>query len=259
MGPMGQAGRSWGRRGAGEPPLVIGHRGASARELENTVEAFARAMADGADGVELDVLLCGSGDVVVFHDDDLRRLGGRPERIRDLSFAALRELRLTGGGRIPTLEEAIEACGPGALVNVELKIRGIVDRAMGALVDRVAAIVDRSGAAPRILVSSFSPLAVAAWRLRRPDVRAALLFEAAAPRPLRGAWGLPLLRPHAVHPEHVLCTGPAIAAWHAAGYVVNTWTVDDPAGLRRLSDAGIDGLVTNDPAVARRALGLAAQ
>jgi len=64
-------------------PLVIAHRGASAAALENTVEAFARARADGADGVELDVLACASGQIVVFHDDDLTRLGGRPERVAE--------------------------------------------------------------------------------------------------------------------------------------------------------------------------------
>src|SRR5438874_1738897 len=62
-------------------PLVIGHRGASSREPENSVAAFRRAAVDGADGVELDVLCCGTGEVVVFHDDDLLRLGGRPDRV----------------------------------------------------------------------------------------------------------------------------------------------------------------------------------
>src|SRR5262245_51611322 len=102
----------WGPRPAGAGPLVIGHRGASARAPENSVEAFARARTDGADGVELDVLCCATGEVVVFHDDDLVRLAGRPERIDALSLAALREVHLQGGARIPTLEEAFEACGP---------------------------------------------------------------------------------------------------------------------------------------------------
>jgi len=80
----------WRRRNGGELPLIIGHRGASAVESENSVAAFARARADGADGVELDAMICGTGEVVVFHDDDLARLGGRPERIGETSFAVLR-------------------------------------------------------------------------------------------------------------------------------------------------------------------------
>jgi glycerophosphoryl diester phosphodiesterase len=233
---------------------VIGHRGASARALENTTEAFRRAAQDGADGVELDVLCCATGEVVVFHDDDLVRLGTRPERIADLPFAAVREVTLVGGGRIPTLAEAFEACGPDLLVNVELKTSGWRDGAIAALIERVSEAIDGAGTASRVLVSSFSPAAVGRWRRRRPDVAAALLFERDARLPLRRAWALPVLRPFAAHPEQVLCTPDAVARWHSAGFAVNTWTVDDPARLRALRDMGVDGMISNDPAAARAAL-----
>jgi len=243
----------WGRRPAGQP-LVLAHRGASATAVENTVEAFARARADGADGVELDVLRCASGEVVVFHDDDLGRLAGRPERVADLTLESLREVPLRGGGRIPTLEEALQACGPEMLVNVELKAgRGTSLRALAALVAGVEALIARAGAA-RILVSSFSPLALYLWRRRAPAVRAALLFERQAPLPLRRAWAAPVLRPFALHPEAALCTPARVALWHARGYAVNVWTVDDPARLRALRDMAVDGVICNDPRAARAAL-----
>lgn len=229
---------------------MIGHRGASAHAPENSLEAFRRAAADGADGVELDVLCCGSGEVVVFHDDDLRRLAGRPERVDALPLPALREVRLASGVCIPTLDEALEVCGPDLLVNIELKAGTWLDGNLAALVEGVSAIVDRAGAAARTLVSSFSPMAVWRWRSRRPDVKAALLFEPQASRPLRRAWALPLLRPFAVHPERSFCTAPAVRRWHGRGYAVNTWTVDDAAGLRELRNMGVDGIFTNDPAAA---------
>ena len=149
----------WARSGS-SGPLVIGHRGASAREPENSLRAFTRAARDGADGVELDVLCCATGEVVVFHDDDLLRLAGRDGRIDAMPFAALREVTLSGGVGIPTLEEALEACGPELLVNVELKTTGLRDPAVPALVERVSAIVERTRSAERVLVSSFSPVAV---------------------------------------------------------------------------------------------------
>ena len=74
-------GRRWGKAANGRGPLVVGHRGASASELENTLAAFRRARADGADGVELDVQRARTGEVVVFHDDNLARLAGRPGTI----------------------------------------------------------------------------------------------------------------------------------------------------------------------------------
>lgn len=246
---------SW-ERPAGAPPLIIGHRGASAHAPENSLAAFQRALADGADGVELDVLLCASGEVVVFHDDDLVRLGGRPERIAALSLAELRAVRLRSGAAIPLLEEVLEACGPRLLVNVELKASGVSAAGVRALVDGVARVVARAGAAvaERILVSSFHPGAVAAWQRRQHAIRAGLLFEREASLPLRRAWALPWLRPFAVHPERVLCTADAAARWRRRGYRINVWTVDDPVEVQRLAAMGVDGLITNDPARTRAVL-----
>jgi glycerophosphoryl diester phosphodiesterase len=236
---------------------VLGHRGASARATENTADAFAQARAEGADGVELDVMLCASGEVVVFHDDDLRRLAGRPERIAVMPYRVLRDLPLAGGGTIPLLEEVFDACGPDLLVNVELKVNEIDPRGTGALVDAVAAVVKRLGVGPRVLVSSFNPLALRLWTRRAPGVRAAMLFEKASMLPLRRAWLAPWLRPFALHPELVLCSAERVAAWQRRGYRVNVWTVDDPAALADCRRMGVDGVITNDPARSRAVLAFA--
>jgi len=238
-------------------PLVIGHRGASALEPENSLAAFARAARDGADGIELDVLCCATGDVVVFHDDDLARLAGRPDRVADLPLAELRAVTLTSGARIPILEEALEACGPDLLVNVELKTQGYGGGPIGPLVERVAAIVERTGTGARVLVSSLHPRAVWHWMRRSPEVPAGLLFEAEAALPLRAAWAQHLLHPRALHPEAALCTPEGVRRWQKAGYLVNAWTVDDPHTLHSLAAMGVDAVITNDPARTRRILGQA--
>ena len=238
-------------------PLIWGHRGASALEPENSVTAFARAAQDGADGVELDVLCCATGEVVVFHDDDLVRLAGRSERIADLSLRELRAVTLTSGARIPTLEEALEACGPHLGVNVELKTTGYSGGRLGPLVEGVASVLERTASAPRVLVSSFHPRALWLWMRRAPQVPAGLLFEAQAARPLREAWAQRWLHPRALHPEWVLCTPARVGRWHQQGYQVNVWTVDDAHALHALADMQVDGIITNDPARARRILGLA--
>jgi glycerophosphoryl diester phosphodiesterase len=234
--------------------LIIAHRGASAVETENTVPAFARARTDGADGVELDVMTCGTGEVVVFHDDDLARLAHRPERIADTSFAVLRQARLASGAAIPTLDEVFEACGPDMLVNVELKIPGAGRAALAPLVDGVATIIERAPVGARVLVSSFNPWAVRLWRRRAPAIPAGLLFERESPLPLRRAWAAPLLRPFALHPELVLCSAERVSGWHRRGYMVNVWTVDDPAALAACRRMRVDGVITNDPARSRTAL-----
>ncbi|HVR61828.1 MAG TPA: glycerophosphodiester phosphodiesterase [Polyangia bacterium] len=255
---------SW-RRARGHPPafppgfpsgfpLILGHRGSSARCPENSVAAFQRAVADGADGVELDVLCCATGEVVVFHDDDLVRLGGRPERIADLPYASLRDVVLTSGARIPTLEEVLAACPAPLLVNIELKASGVTGGRLPALVDGVAALVQRMDAGARVLVSSFHPRAVFLWQRRAPAIPAALLFEREGPIWLRRQWAIPLLRPLGVHPEAVLCTPARVAAWHQRAHLVNVWTVDEPERLRALAAMGVDGIITNDPKAARTVL-----
>jgi glycerophosphoryl diester phosphodiesterase len=248
----GDDGNGW-RRGGGRP-LIFGHRGASAHATENTLAAFERAARDGADGVELDVLCCRSGEVVVFHDDDLARLAGRPERVAGLPWPVLRRIGLRGGGGIPLLDEAFEACGPSLLVNVELKSAGIFDRDLPRLVAGVGQSLRRCKSETRVIVSSFDPRAVGLWKLAHPEVPCALLFEAGGPLALARALALPLLRPAAAHPEASLCRPDLVRRWHDVGYRVNTWTVDDPARLRALAAMGVDGIIANDPAAARFAL-----
>jgi glycerophosphoryl diester phosphodiesterase len=242
----------WGRQR--ERPLVIAHRGASADAVENTLAAFRRARADGADGVELDVMRCASGEVVVFHDDDLMRLGGRAGATRAASWAELRELDLGLGERIPRLEDVLEELGP-LLVNVELKSppsfwARLAPRDDG-LAAAVAATLRHHGTGERALVSSFDPILLARFRLRARQVATGLLVAHDQARPFRDAWPAHLLRPSAVHPESQLVDARALRGWHARGLAVNVWTVDDPAELRLLCALGVDGVITNQPKRAR--------
>lgn len=230
--------------------LVLGHRGASAHAVENTMAAFERARDDGADGVELDVRLARDGQLVVFHDEDLRRLAGRAERIADLDTGQLARVELAGGERIPRLEEVLEALVP-LLVNVEIKPPGW--RAARRVVRAVHHCVERAAAADRVLISSFDAAVVALVRRTTP-LRTGLLFHSRQRRPLRRAWLAPLLRPHALHPEKVLVDLASMGAWRRGGYAVNVWTVDDPDEVRRLTRLGVDAIISNDPAAARAAM-----
>lgn len=231
--------------------MVLGHRGASAHAVENTMAAFERARADGADGVELDVRLARDGELVVFHDEDLRRLAGRAERIADLDSGQIARVELSGGTRIPRLDEVLASLDP-LLVNIEIKPPGW--RAARQVVAAVERSVDRAAAKGRVLVSSFDAAVVALVRRTTP-LRTGLLFHARQRRPLRRAWLAPIVRPHALHPEKVLVDAEAVGAWRRRGYAINVWTVDDPDEVRRLARLGVDAIISNDPAAARAAMG----
>jgi glycerophosphoryl diester phosphodiesterase len=239
-------------------PLVLGHRGASAEAPENTLAAFRRAMALGADGVELDVWRCATGEIVVIHDEDTRRTCGESLAVPDAPRAALRALDAGAwkgeafrGERIPLLSEALEAL-PGAVVNVELKAR--TGRPDPGLALGVARALADARAGERCIVSSFDFRLVRAFREAAPRVATGLLFEPS----WHWRWRLPLARwrlaPSAVHPSRSLCTPARLARWRAAGLAVNVWTVDRPEELEALARAGVSALIANAPAAAREAV-----
>ncbi|MEO7521526.1 MAG: glycerophosphodiester phosphodiesterase, partial [Gemmatimonas sp.] len=105
---------------------IIAHRGASRDLLENTLSAFAAALEQGADGLELDVHSTRDGAMVVHHDPVLRsRNSATPRRIPDLTLEEVGAMRLADGSRVPTLDEVLTLVAGRATVYVEVKATGI--------------------------------------------------------------------------------------------------------------------------------------
>lgn len=238
-------------------PLVFGHRGASRDAPENTLAAFRLAMEQGADGVELDVWRCRTGELVVFHDEDARRIAGSPLRIPRASWAEIQRLDVGShqgerfrGERMPLLGEVFDAI-PAALVNVELKSTGRGDPRLPLAVAR---LLHRKGVARRVIVSSFDPFLLALFRLAAPRVPVGMLFESEQRWRLRTDLVSPILRPAALHPDHLLVTAPRAAAWKERGYALNVWTVDAAQEVERLCGLGVEGLITNVPGETREAV-----
>ncbi|HTP27458.1 MAG TPA: glycerophosphodiester phosphodiesterase family protein [Anaeromyxobacteraceae bacterium] len=249
------------RKSSGGPsrgrPIVLAHRGASAEAPENTLAAFVRAMEQGADGVELDVWRCGTGEVVVHHDPDTTRTAGMPVRIMRASLRELRRLDVGSrtaeryrGERIPLLAEVLDAL-PGATVNVELKSSGLPDPALAREVSR---LVQEARAVDRCIVSSFDLAVLALFRLVAPSIATGVLFARGQRHQLREFIGKRVLRPRAVHPELTLVTEERVRAWSASGLEVNVWTADAPEEVERLCRLGVSAIITNRPAVARAAV-----
>lgn len=252
-------------------PLVLGHRGASATHPENTLLAFRQAMADGADGVELDVMRCGSGELVVVHDDDLGRvIGQKPGTgpwIRSSTLAELRSHDVGSGERVPLLSEVMEELGPHALINIELKspdVKTFGEHARlvrnDGLAEAAAELLARMPRPPgTTLLSSFDPMQL--WRfdravkLQRPQVESELplgfLFHRKQPLPLRAGWPSRVLPVAAVHPDAALVDALSMRRWRKKGYFVHVWTVDDAREIAALCALGVDAIITNAPAATR--------
>ena len=232
---------------------ILGHRGASADAPENTLRAFELALAQGADGMELDVRLCASGEVVVFHDATLDRLVGRPGRVAETPWSTLRTLEVrasNGTAPIPLLSEVLETLPRKTFINVELKGDGGWFR----LATQVARMLREGKHEQHVLVSSFQPLCLLALAAYAPGVRRGYLLAPDEPFWLEAGVVAPLVGRDAVHPADSQLTLERLRRWHASGREVAVWTVDDATRARLLAGWGVDTLITNRPGVLRAAL-----
>jgi glycerophosphoryl diester phosphodiesterase len=233
--------------------LNIGHRGAKGLAPENTLMAFRAGLASGADGVEFDVQRTADGHLVVFHDDDLKRIAGVSGRIVTSTLAMLRELDVGrhfgpkfAGETIPTLDEVLDTLSGDCFVNIEAKRFRI--RSDGLEASLVEAIRRRS-LYDRCIVSCFNPIIL--WRIGRMDrrIRLGLLYDPDLPLLLGTAWPRRLMRVDALHPWTGQLTAKLVNQAHREGRPVNTWTVNAPEEMRRVIDLGVDGIITDRPDV----------
>ena len=246
-------------RKPGDAPLVLGHRGARHAAPENTHAAFELARLEGAAGVELDVRLVKSGEIVVLHDPTLGRVTGGADRraVEQLTWAEVQKVDVGRGERVPLLADVLDwAKSRDLLVNVEVK--SDVGRRRD-LLHGVRDLLQRHPYAPRgVALSSFDPRFV--WFLARalPQVPSAFLFHTKSPMAraaaLVGAATFSRLGARAVHPEQVLVTEQRMQAWRAKKALVGVWTVNDEKRARELSALGVDYIVSDCPGAILRAM-----
>ncbi len=232
-------------------PLLLGHRGARHAAPENTFAAFDLALDEGAEGVELDVRMNASGEVVVCHDVTLERVteGLDLRAIHRLSARDCKAVRLAKGEPLPLLSDVLDwAERRHACVNVELKMDG---PKRTELVLAVANLTRSRPVAGNVLISSFNPVAVLTHRALAPGVPSAWLVDSST---LAKLPFLSLAGNVALHPKHTLITAERLAAWKRYVPRIHTWTVNDPARARELAALGVACLITDNPGLLARAL-----
>ena len=228
-------------------PLVIAHRGASAYRPENTVLAYELAVEQAADMIEVDLHRTRDGGVVIAHDAELARIGGRGE-IGDASLAEVRALDAGGGQAVPTLDELLDGFGSRIALNLELKQGG--RGAYAGLPAVAAAAVQARGLEARTLYSSFYDPVLHDLRRVDAEARIALLLS----RRSATSWveRARAVGAEAVNPELPLVDRAFVERAHGEGLAVYVFTVDPLEEMQRLLALGVDGLFTNVPDRMRR-------
>ena len=224
---------------------ITAHRGAARLAPENTLAAIRAAIGMGADRVEVDVMRTADGQLVLFHDTDLRRIARDPRRISGMTLAELREIDAGSwfgeefaGEPIPTLEEAVEELRGRVLLNAELKTVGDEEE----LASLVAAEFRRLGYGvdDGLIVTSLSTRVLSAMRVAEPDARIGLIVTASMGNLRRVDADFLVV-------ESGIATGRFLRRSQNAGIPVHVWGVSSPDQFARLALQGVEGVIASDP------------
>ncbi|MGH3144418.1 MAG: glycerophosphodiester phosphodiesterase [Rubrobacter sp.] len=247
----------------GDWPANFAHRGDSTRAPENTLEAFGKAVEEGAGGLELDVHLTGDGHVVIIHDATADRTTDGSGPVAETTLDELRRMDAgygfsPDGGRtypyrglglvVPTLAEVFEAF-PGVAINVDIKPLSADEEVVLQVVrdagseGRTLIVSEHHGVVRRVRGLSGGRVATGASRLE------ITVFYVSSLLRLEGLLDpdYTALQVPVEYGPLTLVTRRFVEAAHARGVRVDVWTVNDPAEMHRLLDLGVDVIMTDLP------------
>lgn len=228
---------------ADERPVTIhAHRGVATRAPENTLAAARDAIAAGADYLETDVQLSKDGVLVVAHDSDFSRLGGVAKKVWDLTIGEIRAIPLGGGEVTPTFDELLQEAKGRIRLNIELKYYG--DHQPG-LAEKVVAAVRARGMLDQVVVQCLEYAPLLEVKRLAPEVPVGYLLSFNASEPSR-------LEVDFLSVEQGRLDRAFVLRAHRHGQQVYAWTVNTAADMQRLFDLGVDGVITDESALARQ-------
>ena len=231
--------------------LITAHRGASLDYPENTLPAFVQAVELQADFIELDVQLSADGEVVVFHDANLKRVTGKNALVSSLTLEELKELdcgyymsEFRGQGiTIPTLAEVFETIGSDINYNIEIKSSTGIE-----LVEKTAQLISEYELADNCVITSTKRESLKYMKTLFPDIPCGYIMTVA----LGNFYDEDYADFYAVDESY--CTKKLVSKAHKYGKGVTVWTVDSAEEIEKFIALGVDNIITDDPLLAREVL-----
>ncbi|PKA98840.1 glycerophosphoryl diester phosphodiesterase [Flavobacteriaceae bacterium MAR_2009_75] len=225
----------------GQKPITIGHRGAMGHETENTLASIQSAIDFDVDMIEIDVFKIKTGEIVVFHDDEVNRLTDGKGAIESYTFSELRKLKVEGGHTIPTLEEVLDVMDAKVALNIELKgANTAVD--VNTIVKKY--IANHEWQLSDFIISSFNWDELRTMRKENSEMPIAVLT---GQDPLEAIPVAQELKAEAINPNFKNLTAANNLAIKNAGFKIYPWTVNEPDDILRMKRFGVSGIITNYP------------
>lgn len=219
--------------------LKIGHRGAKGYAPENTLVSFQKAVALNANGIELDVHVCKSGELIVIHDFTIDRTTNGTGAVSDLTLSELKALRINDHIQLPTLEEVLSLFTKNHLINIELKGANTAEKTVGIIKKWVD---ENKLDYQNFIVSSFQEEEIAQVAQINAQIPLGILTQASVEQALEWA---KRYAAKAIHPHFSLLTPENVALTRQKGYQIYTWTVNEPADIERVKTLKINGIITD--------------
>lgn len=219
----------------------IGHRGAKGYATENTLESFQKAINLNVDAVELDVHLCKSGELMVFHDFTLERLTNGEGEIAKFTLEQLKKLKIENTFCIPTLAEVLDLVNQKCNINIELKGRNTSQPASEII---EAFVQNKNWKYSNFIVSSFQYEELSNFSKLNATVPLAILTQASVEQAIK--WATEFNATY-IHPHFSLLTADNCNFAKEKGLKINTWTVNDTIDIEHVKRFNIDGIISDFP------------
>jgi len=231
--------------------LSFGHRGSPTYITENTIPSFEKAIEQGVDGIEFDIRLTKDNKIVIFHDEDLKRLNGERRKIKNLTYTQLQHLKLkktktqNHESFIPLLNDVIPLLNKLKVINIEIKSEGVFKG--HKIIKPLLRFLEKNQIDNKCIISSFNPLILWKIKIKRPQTVIGFLYNRNAP--FHALLNMELMiycRPDNLHIHHTLLDSWIVRWAKNKRMKINSYTINDKKAYNKAKEQRIDGIFTDN-------------
>ena len=223
--------------------LRIGHRGSKGYVAENTIESIKHAILLGVNGIEIDVFKCLSGELVLSHENNLKRLTGKSGQLEKLTLGELKKFLVVGKYKIPTLTDVLQTVETPLFVNIELKGLNTA-QATSKIITNLSK--STSWRLENFIISSFNWNELEQFRSIDKNTPVGVLLSNSMSINEAIEFGKKI-NAQAIHPNFKLLNEKTVKKIKNNGFKIYTWTVNSKDDINYMKKLKVDGIISDFP------------